>query len=72
MTAIANTLPQIQVDMHQITGEMVTMEESMGLVGRGMTIIDQRVHAMTAGVAVMRENVGQIARPMGGMMPFMP
>jgi hypothetical protein len=72
MTAIANTLPQIQVDMHQITGEMVTMEESMGLVGRGMTIIDQRVHAMTGGVAVMRENVGQIARPMGGMMPFMP
>lgn len=72
MTAIADTLPQIQVDMHQITGEMVTMEESMGLVGRGMTIIDQRVHAMTGGVAVMRENVGQIARPMGGMMPFMP
>jgi hypothetical protein len=30
------------------------------------------VHGMTGGVAVMRENVGQIARPMGNMMPFMP
>jgi hypothetical protein len=51
---------------------MANIQQSMDLVARGMVIIDQRVHTMTGSVAVMRENVGQFARPMGGMMPFMP
>ena len=58
--------------MNGITGGMSDITTSMELVGRGMGIIDQRVHAMTGGVAHMREQVHQIARPMGGMMPFMP
>ena len=58
--------------MSGITGNMSNIDQSMELVGRGMSVIDQRVHAMTGGVANMRENVSQIARPMGGMMPFMP
>lgn len=31
-----------------------------------------RIVQMTGGVAVMRENVRQIARPMGFMNPMMP
>jgi hypothetical protein len=72
MTSLAGTLPRVRANMQGIAGDMATIEESMELVGRGMGVIDQRVHGMTNGVAVMRENVGQIARPMGSMMPFGP
>jgi len=71
MSSMATTMPKVRAHMNGIAGDMNTIEQSMGLVGRGMGVIDQRVHAMTGGVAHMRENVGQIARPMGGMMPFM-
>jgi hypothetical protein len=37
-----------------------------------MVVIDQRVHLMLGSMSGMRENVRQIARPMGGMMPFVP
>ncbi|MEA3277527.1 MAG: translation initiation factor 2 [Pseudomonadota bacterium] len=72
MAAVAGTLPSVRADMDGIVGEMTSIEESMGLVGRGMGVIDLRVHLMNGGVAAMRANVSQIARPMGGMMPFMP
>jgi uncharacterized protein YoxC len=72
MQSIAATLPQIREDMEVITQEMATIQDSMGKVGHGMIVIDQRVHLMTGAVAGMRENVGQFAKPMGGMMPFMP
>jgi hypothetical protein len=72
MAALTKTLPQVRANMDLIAGEMGSIEQSMGLVGQGMGIIDQRVHVMSGGVAIMRENVRQIARPMGGMMPFMP
>ena len=71
MASLADTLPGVRADMHVITGEMETIEESMGMVGRSMGVIDQRMYLMKGGVAVMRENVRQIARPMGSM-PFMP
>ena len=72
VSALADKLPIVRAHMHGISGDMQTMNQSMELVGRGMTVIDQRVHAMTGGVANMRENVRQIARPIGGMLPFMP
>jgi hypothetical protein len=72
MTSLADTLPRVRAHMNGIAGDMSSIEQSMELVGRGMGVIDQRVHGMTGGVAVMRENVGQIARPMGNMMPFVP
>ena len=72
MDALSRTLPNISYDMGAITTDTASIQQSMDLVARGMTIIDQRVHLMTGSVAVMRENVGQFARPMGGMMPFMP
>lgn len=72
MGSLSNTMTGVRSDMGQITAEMGTIEQSMGLVGQAMGIMDRRVRSMTGGVSVMRENVGQIARPMGGMMPFMP
>lgn len=72
MGSVASTLPRVRGDMHAITGEMSTIDESMGMVARGMGVIDQRVHLMNGGVSAMRQNVRQIARPMGSMMPFMP
>lgn len=72
MASLANTLPKVRAHMNGITDDMGNVEQSMELVGRGMSVIDQRVHAMTGGVANMRQNVSQIARPMGNMMPFMP
>ena len=72
MAALAENLPRIRGDMNEITGHMTGIEQSMGHVAQGMGVIDQRVHVMTGGVATMRENVRQIANPMGGMMPFMP
>ncbi|MGE5153979.1 MAG: translation initiation factor 2 [Bdellovibrio bacteriovorus] len=72
MASLARTLPSVRADMRQITNDTSNIQQSMDLVARGMVIIDQRVHLMTGSVAVMRENVGQFARPMGSMMPFMP
>ena len=72
MISIAGAMPRVRAHMDGIASNMGHIEQSMELVGRGMGIIDQRVHAMVGGVAHMRENVTQIARPMGGMMPFMP
>jgi methyl-accepting chemotaxis protein len=71
MAALAGTMPGVRGNMDRITSEMATIEQNMGSVSQGMSVIDDRVRAMTGGVAVMRENMGQIARPMGGM-PFMP
>lgn len=72
MASLAGTLPGIRSNMSDITASTADIQQSMDLVARGMVIIDQRVNLMTGSVAVMRENVGQFARPMGNMMPFMP
>ena len=72
MGSLTKTLPAMRGDMRVIAGEMTTIEQSMTQVAQGMNVIDQRVHLMNGGVAAMRENVRQIARPMGNMMPFMP
>lgn len=72
MASMSRTLPRVRSEMDQITASTAAIQQSMDLVARGMVIIDQRVHGMTGSVAVMRENLGQFARPMGNMMPFMP
>lgn len=72
MASMSRILPKVRGEMDQITTDTAAIQQSMDLVARGMVVIDQRVHNMTGSVAVMRENVGQFARPMGGMMPFMP
>lgn len=72
MGTLAATMPRVLSNMDSITNDMLGIERSMGLVGEGMGIIGQRVHLMTGGVANMRQNVRQIARPFGGMGSFLP
>jgi len=72
MQSLSNTMPTIRVSMHEIAIEMDAIRQDMGLLSSGMTLIDQSVHQMTGGVATMRANLGEVARPMGAMNPFMP
>jgi methyl-accepting chemotaxis protein len=72
MKALSVTLPRVRANMTAITADTSTIEQNMALVSEGMGVMDHRVHLMVGGVAGMRENVRQIARPMGGMMPFVP
>lgn len=72
MTAFARIMPRVRTNMDSITRDMIGIEQNMGLVGKGMGIIDQRVYLMTGGVATMRQNVRQIARPFGNLGSFLP
>jgi len=72
MSVLAEIMPRIRTKMDSITGDMIGIEQSMDLVGKGMGIIDQRVYLMTGGVATMRQNVRQIARPFGTLGSFLP
>lgn len=72
MVSLSDTMPGIRANMDGISRDMFGIEQSMGVVGNGMGVIDQRVYLMTGGVATMRHNVRQIARPLGGMNSFLP
>ncbi|CAK0751574.1 Translation initiation factor 2 [Gammaproteobacteria bacterium] len=72
MENIANALPTIATFMNLLGGETKDIEQSMGLLSKGMTNVDTRFTEITHGVAVMRENVWQISRPMGFMNPMLP
>jgi hypothetical protein len=58
--------------MGEIAGNMGAIRQDMDLLGQAMGNIDPRLQQMIGGVAVMRENVRQIAVPMGKMNPFLP
>jgi methyl-accepting chemotaxis protein len=58
--------------MNEMSGEVHAIRNEMAVMQGAMTNIDQRVGHMVGSVASMRENVRQIARPMGAMNPFMP
>lgn len=70
--AMTETMPDIRLSMSEITGEMDDIEKNMGSLTSGMIHIDQRFNNMTNGVTVMREQVRQMAKPMGTFTPFMP
>jgi len=72
MTTLTEIMPRIRTDMDSITRDMAGIEQSMGRVGEGMGVIDQRVYLMMNGVATMRQNVRQMARPFGRMGSFLP
>jgi hypothetical protein len=72
MVSLSDTMPVIRANMDSITRDMLGIERNMGAVSGGMAVIDERVYLMTGGVATMRHNVGQIARPLGGMGSFLP
>ncbi len=70
--AMAVLLPDINADMQNISMSIDSIEGDMLGLSQGMDYIDLRFNEMTQGVAVMRANMRQIARPMGAMNPFMP
>jgi hypothetical protein len=72
MTSMSRIMPQIRGNTQAMAGEMASVEENMGRVRNAMGILDSRIHAMTGGVVTMREHMGQFARPMSGIAPFMP
>jgi hypothetical protein len=72
MRSMATTLPAMRSDMTAITADTSSIERNMALVSQSMIVVDQRVHLMLGSMSGMRENMRQIARPMGGMMPFVP
>ncbi len=70
--AMAELMPDIEVDMQDIADSIDSIESDMLGMSRGMNYINVRFTAMTQGVAVMRTNMRQISRPMGAMNPFLP
>jgi uncharacterized protein YoxC len=69
---LAQTIPQIRGNMGGISETMGDIRQDMDLLGQAMGNMDQRMHHMIGGVAVMRENVRQMAVPMSKMNPFLP
>jgi hypothetical protein len=72
MVSLARTMPEIRVDMHDIAGDVGTIEREMATLGTGMVVIDARTREMLLPVSTMRENVRQFGGPMGMMNPFLP
>ena len=69
---MADLIPSISGSMQGMTVDVVQMEYDMRPMGQGMIVIDQRFGEMSVGVASLRHNMQEIARPMGSMNPFMP
>ena len=70
--SMSKSLPRIATAMNEMSGEVHAIRGEMAVMQGAMTNIDQRVGHMIGSVASIRENVRQIARPMGAMNPFMP
>lgn len=70
--SMSTSLPRIATAMNQMSGEVHAIRNEMGVMQGAMVNIDQRLVHMIGSVATMRENVRQIAKPMGVMNPFMP
>jgi len=72
MASMAQIMPQIRGNTQALAGEMASVEGHMDRVGQAMGILDSRIHAMTGGVGIMRNHMGQFARPMTSIAPFLP
>ena len=72
IATLADSLPTVRYSMDIIKGDMNVIEQDMGLIGGAMGNMDQRIHQMRGGMAVMRENMRKMANPMGFMNPIMP
>lgn len=72
MDSMSQIMPKIRANTQAMAGEMASVEENMELVRNAMGILDSRIHGMTGGVAMMREQMSQFARPLSGIVPFMP
>ena len=72
IASLAQTLPPMYGNMKAMAADMATIDADMGLVQQAMLNVDQKMQHMSGGVAVMRANSWQLARPMGMMNSFMP
>ncbi len=70
--SMSESLPRIGGAMSLMAGQVSGINNEMSVLRGGMSNIDLRLAHMIGSVASMRENVRQIAKPMGMMNPFMP
>jgi methyl-accepting chemotaxis protein len=70
--SMSKSLPRIATAMNQMSDEVQVIRNEMSVLRGAMVNIDQRTVQMTGSVGVMRENVRQMARPMGAMNSFLP
>lgn len=72
IASLRQTLPPMYGNMQAMAADMATINADMGLVQQAMLNVDQKMQHMGGGVAVMRANSWQLAKPMGLMNSFMP
>ena len=72
MITMSETLPGVRGNMDAINGDMGSIQHDMALISTAMGNVNQRIQHMGSGMAVMRNNVRQMAKPMGMMNSFMP
>jgi len=71
-TGIAGHMPGISDAMSGMATHVDNIDLDMTRLKSSMSNIQQRAGNMTGNISLMRENLRQIARPMGAMNPFMP
>jgi uncharacterized protein YoxC len=69
---MSKSLPRIGNAMSDMSVNVATINQDMNLMTYSMFNIEQRSGHMTSNVSLMRQNVRQIARPMGMMNSFFP
>jgi phosphoribulokinase len=72
ITALARTLPPMRGSMVEMATDMASIDSEMGLVQQAMVNMDQRMGQMGGGITIMRANSWQMAKPMGMMNSIMP
>jgi hypothetical protein len=72
ITALARTLPPMRGSIVEMATDMASIDSEMGLVQQAMVNMDQRMGQMGGGITIMRANSWQMAKPMGMMNSIMP
>ena len=72
MHAITQVMPLLRENMDNIQAEMGGIDGNMLQIAAAMGGIAFEMRLMTSGMAVMRQNVHQIAGPMGAFNPVLP
>ncbi|MDF1527679.1 MAG: translation initiation factor 2, partial [Sedimenticola sp.] len=69
---MSQSLPRIGSAMSDMAVNVDVINQDMGLMTFSLFNIEQRTGHMTGNVSLIRQNVRQIARPMGMMNSFFP
>lgn len=72
ITSLARTLSPMRGNMVEMAADMASIDAEMALVHQAMVNMEQRMGQMSGGVAIMRANAWQMAKPMGMMNSIMP